>query len=371
MSYKNIKTLAKKITQYSTEIKKNEKVVIQITGDRSKPLVLAIISEINRIGACIDIINKEPAITAEIIKGITIENAKRMAARDLALIQEADVCIMIKSIEDDSVMTDISKENKEIYAKYYTQSVDAAILETTRWISLRFPNKSMASNANMTYTDYENYFYKVCDIDYKSLSVGMDFLVGLMEKTDKVRIIGPSTDINFSIKDIPVHKCDGHINLPDGEVYTAPVRDSINGYVEYNVPSLYQGRVYNRISFRFQNGRIVEAKCENPANYKSLQEILNTDDGSRYIGEFALGVNPFITLPTKDILFDEKVAGSFHLTPGFSYKDAFNGNESSVHWDLVCIQTKAYGGGKIYFDDVLIRENGKFILDELQVLNPK
>lgn len=366
-----VEKLAKKITAYSCKIKKNQKVVIQITGDSSKPLVVAIIREINFIGADVEIINKEPAITAEIIKGITIDKAKRMAAKDLAIINDADVCIMIKSIEDDSVMDEVPKESKEIYAKYYTKMVDAAILETTRWISLRYPNKTMALKAGMSYSDYKDYYYRVCTIDYKKLTEGMEFLVELMRKTSVVKITGPNTDISFSIKDIPVHKCDGLINLPDGEVYTAPVRDSVNGYVQYNVPSIYQGTEFNNVLLSFINGRIVEARCGNPKKMEALNEILNMDEGARHIGEFALGVNPLIKVPTKDILFDEKIAGSFHLTPGFSYKNAFNGNESSIHWDLVCIQTEIYGGGKIYFDDILVRENGKFVFDELDILNPK
>jgi len=365
-----IKRLANKIVGYSCEIKKKQNVLIQMTGDSSKPLVVALIGEINRIGASVTIINKEPEITAEIIKGITIESAKAMARRDLAVIDAADVCIMIKSIEDESLMADISIENKSIYAKHYTKFVDAKILETTRWVSLRYPNKTMAIKAGMDYSDFEDYYFKVCTIDYRRLSGAMGYLVELMKKTDKVRILGPNTDIQFSIKDMPVHKCDGLINLPDGEVYTAPIRDSISGYINYNVNSIYQGVEFSNVFFEFENGKIVKAKCNGNDSMNALEEILNMDEGARYIGEFALGVNPSITMPAKDILFDEKIAGSFHLTPGFAYKDAFNGNESSIHWDLVCIQTQDYGGGEIYFDDVLIRKKGLFLSEELKVLNP-
>ena len=196
------------------------------------------------------------------------------------------------------------------------------------------------------------------------MSKAQDGLIELVNKTDKVHIKGPGTDLKFSLKGIPVVKCDGHRNIPDGEVYTAPVRDSINGTITYNTPSLYQGTVYNKISFTFENGKIVKATAD--SNAEQLNKILNTDEGARYIGEFALGVNPFILHAMKDTLFDEKIAGSFHLTPGQCYKEAPNGNVSSIHWDLVLIQRKDYGGGEIWFDDKLIRKDGVFTDEKME-----
>ncbi len=193
-----------------------------------------------------------------------------------------------------------------------------------------------------------------------------------MLQTDQVRITGLETDVTFSIKNIPAHECAGYINLPDGEVYTAPVRNSINGKVKFNVPTVYQGEAFKNITLEFVDGKITDATSDNneEANIK-LNKILNTDEGSRYIGEFALGVNPAITHPINDILFDEKIGGSFHLTPGFCYDNASNGNESGIHWDLICIQTPEYGGGEIYFDNILIRKDGDFLIPELLPLNIK
>lgn len=365
-----IKALAEKIIDYSLEVRKNEKVVIQMTGEKSKPLVEELLKELNKKGAETTIINMEPKITAEIIKEITVEKAKIMADRDLKILNEADVCIMLKSIEDDSAMKHISKEKLNTYLEHYTKPINKAILETTRWISLRYPNKSMANRAGMNLKEFEEYYFKVCNMDYKVMSNAMNKLVKLMEKTEKVHIMGVDTDIEFSIKDMPVHKCDGTINLPDGEVYTAPIRESVKGKIRYNIPTVYNGFEFEWICFEFREGKIVSAKCKDDSKNGALEDILNTDSGARYIGEFALGVNPYVIYPTKDILFDEKIAGSFHLTPGFSYKNAFNGNESAIHWDLVCIQREMYGGGEIYFDDQLIRKDGFFIDKELSVLNP-
>jgi aminopeptidase len=200
------------------------------------------------------------------------------------------------------------------------------------------------------------------------MSKAMDSLTTLLDRTDKVRIVGPGTDLSFSIKDIPSVKCCGLRNIPDGEVYSAPVRDSINGVITYNAPSVYQGTTFENVCFKFENGKIVEATSNNT---ERLNEILNTDEGARYIGEFAIGVNPYILKPMKDTLFDEKIAGSIHFTPGQAYKLADNGNKSAIHWDLVLIQRPDFGGGEIWFDDVLIRKDGIFVIEELEVLNPE
>ena len=197
------------------------------------------------------------------------------------------------------------------------------------------------------------------------MSKAMDPLIKLMQQTDKVRIKGPGeTDLTFSIKGIPPVKCDGHRNIPDGEVYTAPVRNSINGVIAYNTPSLEEGTVFENIRFEFKNGKIV--KATNSVDQKKMDRLLDTDAGARYVGEFAIGVNPMVKEPMKDTLFDEKIDGSIHLTPGQCYDEAPNGNQSAIHWDLVLIQRKDYGGGEIWFDDRLIRKDGEFVIPELR-----
>ena len=221
----------------------------------------------------------------------------------------------------------------------------------------------------MSFEAFEDFYYNVCTLDYQKMSKAMNELVNLMNHTDKVQIISPNTNLIFSIKNIPAIKCCGEMNIPDGEVYTAPVKDSVNGVITYNTPSIYQGFEFQNITLKFENGKIIEAKANDT---QRINEILNTDEGARFIGEFAIGVNPYILKPMKDILFDEKIMGSIHFTPGACYEDASNGNDkSAVHWDLVLIQTPEYGGGEIYFDDVLIRKDGKFVLPELEPLNPE
>ena len=217
----------------------------------------------------------------------------------------------------------------------------------------------MAQLAESSQEKFEKFYYDVCCLNYAKMSKAMTPLVRLMKKTNMVRIVAPGTDLSFSIKGIGVVKCDGQRNIPDGEVYTAPVRDSVNGFITYNTPSLYEGFTFENIRFEFRNGKIVDATCNGLD--KKLNQILDSDKGARYVGEFAIGVNPFILHPMKDTLFDEKIAGSFHFTPGQCYDEAPNGNKSTIHWDLVQIQRKDYGGGEIYFDDKLIRKNGIFV----------
>ena len=226
----------------------------------------------------------------------------------------------------------------------------------------------MSQLANMSTEAFEEFYFDVCTLDYAKMEKAMTPLVDLMQSTDKVHIKGPGTDLSFSIKGIAAIKCAGECNIPDGEVYTAPVRNSINGTLSYNCPAVYQGVTYENIQFTFIDGKIVRATANNT---EKINQVLDTDEGARYIGEFALGVNPYILKPMKDTLFDEKICGSFHFTPGNCYDEAPNGNKSAIHWDLVCIQREEYGGGEIYFDDVLIRKDGLFVLENLQGLNPE
>jgi aminopeptidase len=215
---------------------------------------------------------------------------------------------------------------------------------------------------------FEDFFFKVCTLDYRRLQPGMKALKALMEKTDKVQIKGPGTDLRFSIKGISAIVCGGDRNIPDGEVFSCPVKDSVQGHVTFNAPSIYQSTPFDNIRLDFRDGKIVEATSNQT---KKLNAVLDSDAGARYIGEFSLGCNPHIMHPMRDILFDEKIAGSFHFTPGQAYQEADNGNRSQVHWDMVSIQRKDYGGGEIYFDGKLVRRDGEFLPRALRSLNWK
>lgn len=368
MNY-DIEKLAHSLVNYSCSLKKGEKILIHSIGSKTRELALAIVKAVYECGGIPFTWYTDPRVQRELLLGSTKEQLELKMKIDSSLMQEMDAYIGLRGSDNVSELSDVPAEKMSMYEKVYSTPVHHEIrVPKTKWVVLRFPNEAMAQLAGTSTSAFEEFYYDVCNLDYSKMNEAMKSLVGLMNKTDKVKMIGPGTNIEFSIKDIPAVPCAGHMNIPDGEVYTAPIRNSINGTITYNAPSLYQGFVFENVSFTFKDGKIIEATANDT---KRLNEILDTDDGARYIGEFAIGVNPYIEKPMKDILFDEKINGSIHFTPGNSYDDASNGNKSAIHWDLVWIQREDYGGGEIYFDDVLIRKDGRFVIPELECLNPE
>lgn len=359
--------LAENIVNYSIKVKEGERVLISSNGLTCLPLVKAVIKEVYKAGGVPYCDLAEAAVTRELLLGGSREQWSFLADIDMEKMKGMDAYIGIGGNENTAELADVPSDKLELYTKFYQKPVTDVRLKK-KWVVLRYPNASLAQCMGTSQEAFEDFFYKVCNLDYSKMSKAMDSLVELMNKTDKVRLVAENTDISFSIKDIPTIKCDGTMNIPDGEVYTAPVKNSINGKITYNTPSPYRGFNFENVSLTFKDGKIVEATANNNAK---INEILDTDDGARYVGEFAIGVNPFITTPMKNILFDEKIRGSIHFTPGNAYDDADNTNRSAIHWDLVLIMTKEYGGGKIYFDDKLIRKDGLFVIPELFCLNPE
>ncbi len=364
-----IEKLADVLVNYSCKVKKNEKVMVECYGASPYPLIKAVIKEVYKAGGLPFYTLKETAISREIIKNCTDEQLNFMADIDLGEMKGMDAYIGIRAYDNINELSDLPMEKISQYLKGYSEIVADWRVENTKWVVLRYPNNSMAQLANTSLECFEDFYFNVCNLDYGKMSEAMDNLVRLMEKTDTVKIIGPETDLVFSIKGIPVIKCDGENNIPDGEVFTAPVRESVNGVISFNIPQVEHGVTYENIKYVFENGKIVEAASTSET--EKLNSFLDTDEGSRYTGEFAIGVNPYITKPMKDALFDEKIAGSFHLTPGKCYDEASNGNKSAIHWDMICVQTPEYGGGEIYFDNVLVRKDGLFVIPELECLNPE
>ncbi len=364
-----IEKLAKILVNYSVRVQEGEKVYVHHTGSTTNDLARAIVKEVYAAKGIPFVHFTEPTLQREILLHCTEEQMNIMAELDSKEMSMMDCYIGVRGSDNIAELSDVPSENMSIYERLYQTPVHHGIrVPHTKWVVLRYPNYAMAQLANTSLEDFENFYFDVCTLDYSKMAKAMEPLVALMNKTDKVHIVGPGTDLTFSIKGIPAIPCPGNMNIPDGEIYTAPVKDSINGTLAYNTPSVYQGFTYENITLEFKNGQIVNATANDS---EKINKVFDTDDGARYVGEFAIGVNPYITKPMKDILFDEKIKGSFHFTPGNCYDEAPNGNKSSIHWDLVCIQTENYGGGEIYFDDVLIRKNGIFVIPELECLNPE
>ncbi|AOT69750.1 aminopeptidase [Geosporobacter ferrireducens] len=363
-----IQQLAHNLINYSTELKEGESILIEIIG-LEVPLVKALVKEAYKVGAKPFVTVKDPQLQRELLLGCTEEQLKRMARYELERMKDMDAYIGIRAGQNANELSDVPGSKMKLYSELFQKPVHSEQrVNHTKWVVLRYPNAGMAQLANTSLENFEDFYFDVCNLDYSKMSKAMDSLVALMEKTDEVHIKGAGTDLTFSIKGIPVIKCDGKLNIPDGEVFTAPVKNSVNGVLSYNCPAVFQGFTYENIRLEFEAGKIIKATANDT---KKLNEVFDTDEGARYIGEFAIGVNPYILKPMKDTLFDEKIMGSFHFTPGQSYDDASNGNGSAIHWDLVCIQTPEYGGGEIYFDGKLVRKDGIFVIPELECLNPE
>lgn len=359
--------LAKQLVNYSVAVKRGEKVLIEASGV-DYFFVNALVEEVYAAGGLPVVNTTDNKIMRTIIKNGGAKVFKTLAKYAKYRMKDMQCYIGIRGGNNALELSDVGSDKMQLYMKHYAHPVHHEIrVKKTKWVVLRYPTEGMSQQSGMSTAAFNKFYYDVCTLDYAKMGEAMKPLIELINKTDKVRIVAKDTDISFSIKDIPAVPCCGHSNIPDGEIYTAPIRESVNGYIKYNAPSIENGIKFEDVRFVFKDGKIVEAT----ANFtEELNKILDTDEGARYIGEFAFGVNPYIKKPMGDILFDEKISGSIHFTPGSCYDEADNGNKSAVHWDLVLIQTPEYGGGAIYFDDVLIRQDGIFVLPELAGLNP-
>ncbi|MDQ0351288.1 aminopeptidase [Alkalibacillus filiformis] len=360
-----INKLADLLVNYSVKLQEGEKLLIENTG-MQRELVSAIVEKAYEAGGHPFVELKDPKIMRTLLKGANETQMKAWERYEATVMEDMDAYIAIRSGDNINELSDVPNEKNKIYGQTVMNVHRQIRVPKTKWCVLRYPNESMAQLAEMSTEAFEDFYFNVCTLDYEKMNKAMNALVKKMEETDEVKITGPGTDLTFSIKDIPVIKCAGEMNIPDGEVYTAPVRHSVNGTITYNTPSPYQGFTYENVQLTFEDGKIVDAQANDTDR---IQQVFNTDEGARYIGEFAIGINPYIQHPMKDILFDEKIDGSFHFTPGQAYENAYNGNDSSIHWDMVNIQRKDYGGGEMYFDGELIRKDGRFVIPELEGLN--
>jgi aminopeptidase len=360
-----IDQLARQLIRYSTSVQKGDRVLLDIY-DAPNTITLALIRQVVAAKAIPVVKLHDTVVTRELMKHADPEGYDMLCKNNLDLMKEIDAYIAVRGSHNITEMSDVPADKMKLVMEKMRPVINERV-NNTRWCVLRWPTSAMAQQAGMSTEAFEDFFFKVCLLDYKSLMPAMTALKKLMDKTNKVHIKGPGTDLRFSLKGLKAIACGGTHNIPDGEVFTAPVKDSVEGTLSYNAPTVYQGIAFDNVKLEFSQGKIVKATANNT---KAINKILDSDEGARYIGEFAIGFNREIREPMRDILFDEKIAGSFHFTPGQAYEGvADNGNRSQVHWDLVCIQRPDYGGGEIWFDDKCIRKNGKFLPRELQKLN--
>lgn len=369
MTDPRIEKLADLLVNYSCAVKAGETVLIEAI-DVPHEFTNALVSKIAVAGGRPIVQLKSNQVMRALMLNGSKEQWETIADVERMQMERAQCYIGARGNANVSQLSDVPADKQKLYEQSVWKKVHHDVrIKKTRWVVLRWPSASMAQMAEMSTEAFEDFYFNVCTLDYGKMSRAMQPLVDLMQRTDRVRLNGPrDTDISFSIKGIAAIPCDGKVNIPDGEVFTAPVRDSINGVIHFNTPTIYRGTTHNDIRLVFSEGRIVEASSSDSAK---LNEVLSADAGARYVGEFAIGFNPYCTKAMKDILFDEKIAGSIHLTPGSCYDEASNGNKSDIHWDMVLRQTHEAGGGEIWFDDRLIRKDGRFVVEELDGLNPE
>ncbi len=361
--------LADLLVNHSTKVTAGDKVLIE-AFDIPTEFTVEVIRAVAAAGGEPLVSTYHQSVLRALYGAATESQMKTIGRIERERMGSVQCYIGIRGSNNITEMSDVPADLMALYEKHWWNPVHSEVrVKKTRWVVLRWPSASMARAAGMSTEAFEDFYFQVCaGVDYKRMAEAQLPLKELMDRTDRIHITGVGTDLIFSKKGIATIPCAGECNVPDGEIFTCPIKESVNGVIQYNCETLYRGTVFNNIRLVFKDGRVVEATADSET--ARLNEILDADEGARYIGEWSLAFNPHVLKPMKDILFDEKIAGSFHLTPGQAYEEADNGNRSQVHWDMVCIQRPEYGGGEIWFDDTLVRKDGLFVLPELFGLNP-
>jgi aminopeptidase len=358
--------LADLLINYSCDLQPGEHILLDMV-DVPDEMTVALIRAVRAAKATPLVECRHSRVTRELLRGSDENYAGLVKGIELARMKKVQAYVAIRGAHNASESSDVPSDRLQQYSKTLRPVLDYRV-NKTKWCVLRWPTPSMAQAANMSTEAFEDFYFNVCTMDYRKMAKAMEPLTQRMKAADKVRLVAPGTDLSFSIKGIGARPCEGLRNIPDGEVFSCPVKDSVNGVIQFNTPTIYAGTKFEGIRLEFKDGKIVKATG---SNEKKLNEILDTDAGARYIGEFSLGFHPNIMNPMCDILFDEKIAGSLHFTPGQAYEDCDNGNRSAVHWDMVLIQRPEWGGGEVWFDGECIRRDGKFMPKDLQPLNPE
>ena len=361
--------LAQILVGYSCRVQPGENVLLE-AYDIPDDVITAIVRRIVAAGGRPFVTVKRNAVLRALYQAATEEQMTLTGELETERMRHMQCYIGLRGSLNAGELSDVPDDRMKLYRRLWWNKTHTDVrINKTKWVVLRWPLPAMAQEAGLSTEAFEDFYFDVCTFDYNRMEEAARPLKELMERTDRVQITSPGTDLRFSIKDIPAIPCTGRFNIPDGECFTAPVRESVEGTIAYNAVTTYGGKTFEGVSLVFKGGKIVEATAAGSMT-GALNEILDSDEGARYVGEFALGFNPFVFKPMKDILFDEKIAGSLHFTPGNAYDDADNGNRSMVHWDMVLMQRPEHGGGEIRFDGALIRKDGLFVLPELEALNP-
>lgn len=348
-----LRNLAGVIVNYSLGLKKGENLVLKGHGFDTYPLVKEIYREAVKVGAHVDVRFGTNELGRIFMEEASDEQMKHLTSLDKQVAKSYDAMVQIVGYENRYELTDV--DGDKLAARAVAMKPLGDILQETRWCLLYYPNAASAAVAQRSTEEWEDFVLDSCLLDWKKVEKLEERFIELLKKVSLVRVVGEETDLSVRIKGQKWRACCGRRNLPDGEVFTGPVRDDVNGVIRYNTPSHYSGHDFGWVKLWLEKGKVVKEESDNLAG---LQEILATDKGARFFGEFAFGLNKNIKKPTKMILFDEKMEKSLHMALGKCYKECPNGNDSAIHWDLIFRFKEAKA--KIYFDGVEVFGGGKW-----------
>jgi aminopeptidase len=356
------RSLAMQLLHGSVALKTGENILIQLAGLNGIGLVRELAQEARRIGAHPFFEIQDTDVSRILLEsGDDAYWANQREVDGLPLMNQMHAFIGIRAGQNIYETSQVAKSANKAYAEQFLHPVHfERRVKHTRWCILRYPSEAFAMNAKMPTARFTEFYYKACLLDYGRLREAMKPLEEILRAGREIRLKGEGTDIRFGIEGQNWISCHGTHNIPDGELFSSPILDSVNGTIAY-APSVYQGKPFERVTLHVKDGVVEDYDASDKAG---LRDILDTDEGARRFGEFSFGTNPVIDAPMYDILFDEKIWGSNHLTLGQDYEEAANGNRSAIHWDLVCI------GADVELDGTLIRKGREFVHPALTGLNP-
>lgn len=363
MNDPRLANLARLIVRHSLMLKPGENLLIDAIEECDQ-LIIAVLAAVREVGGNSYVLHQSLPVSRAWLKGATDANLLYWYKQTLPLRREADCYLCVRGQDNAFELADIPPETMQKYGALTLKLRLEGNKPGVRTTLIRFPSKSLAQQSGMSTEGFTDYFYRACALNYPVLQREMEMLKAALDSASEVRIVAPGTELTFSIAGIMCGISAGTWNIPDGEAAMEIVRESANGRIAYNIPSNHLGHVYRDIVLEFRKGRVVHVEG---SSRERMEAILDTDEGARYVGEFAIGVNPYLRHHITDTLFDEKMAGSLHFTPAGTDR---NGVRSLVHWDIIQSHLPYYGGGEIFLDGKLWRKDGLFVDEILVRLNP-
>jgi len=368
MSDPRVEKLAQVLVRYSIGVKPGDRVVVQ-GGAVAGPLLKAVVIEILKVGGHPLAIAQIPGIAEAVYRHGSDAQIQHIPEPMKLVYETYDASISLMSSVNTKTMTNVPPEkialSQQAQSELFGTIMKRAADGDFRWVGTLYPTHAYAQDAEMSLDEYADFVYDAClpDFDdpvgyWKGVEAKQQKIVDWLDQRSSLRVEAPDVELRLSIAGRTFVNCCGKRNMPDGEVFTGPVEESVEGHVRFSYPTTYQGRKLEGVHLWFEKGKVMKATADKGEDF--LRKTIDTDAGACFVGEFAIGTNKGITRATGNTLFDEKINGSFHMALGRGMPETGSVNQSGIHWDMICDLTR---GGKIWADDELFYENGEFVLD--------